>query len=163
MRWGQCKEKCSTMFQWWLRFCWKWSMCWKGGNKENTWECQTCVGCNQQRSATDRVRTRSWSGDSKNYCVLFCRRILAWNVSWQNSFHSFCCPEGGNMVPQLLMMLGEMCEVPRCLLWREMKQHCPMYNVSCIFFNKCLYFSHGMAGYLLDRHRVLWQNASQSI
>ena len=38
-------------------------------NKENIWECWMCMGCNQQRSSTDSVRTRSWSGDSKNYCV----------------------------------------------------------------------------------------------
>ena len=30
---------------------------------------RTCTGCNQQRSATDSMRTRSWSQDSKNYCV----------------------------------------------------------------------------------------------
>ena len=30
-----------------------------------------------------------------------------------------------------LMVLGELCEVPRCLLWRH---HCPMYNVSCILY-----------------------------
>ena len=36
--------------------------------------------------------------------------------------------------------LGELCEVPRCLLWRGLRHHCLMYNVSCIF-NKCLYFS----------------------
>ena len=29
-------------------------------------------------------------------------------------------------------MLGELCEVPRCLLWRGLRCHCPMYNVSCI-------------------------------
>ena len=28
--------------------------------------------------------------------------------------------------------LGELCEVPRCLLWRGPRRHCPMYNVSCI-------------------------------
>ena len=28
-------------------------------------------------------------------------------------------------------MLGELCEVPRCLLWRGLRCHCPMYNVSC--------------------------------
>ena len=28
-------------------------------------------------------------------------------------------------------MLGELCEVPRCLLWRR---HCPMYNVSWILY-----------------------------
>ena len=30
--------------------------------------------------------------------------------------------------------LGELCEVPRCLLWRGMKCHCPMYNVSFILY-----------------------------
>ena len=30
--------------------------------------------------------------------------------------------------------LGELCEVPRCLLWRELRHHCPMYNISCIFY-----------------------------
>ena len=47
--------------------------------------------------------------------------------------------------------LRELCEVPRCLLWRGLRHHCPMYSVSCIFFSKCLYFSYYMAGYLLDR------------
>ena len=28
--------------------------------------------------------------------------------------------------------LGEPYEVPRCLLWRGLRSHCPMYNVSCI-------------------------------
>lgn len=32
------------------------------------------------------MRTRSWSGDSKNDCVRLFHRILAWIVSWQNSF-----------------------------------------------------------------------------
>ena len=30
------------------------------------------------------------------------------------------------------------------------------FLVSCIFFNKCLYFSYYVAGYLLDRPRVLF-------
>ena len=28
--------------------------------------------------------------------------------------------------------LGELCEALRCLLWRGLRHHCPMYNVSCI-------------------------------
>ena len=36
--------------------------------------------------------------------------------------------------------LGELCEVPRCLLWRGLRYHFPTYNVSCIFFNKYLFF-----------------------
>ena len=35
---------------------------------------------------------------------------------------------------------GELCEVPRCLLWRGLRCYCPMDSVSCIFFNKCLFF-----------------------
>ena len=50
--------------------------------------------------------------------------------------------------------LGELCEVPRCRLWRGLRHHCPTYNVSCIFFNKCLYFSYYMDGYFLDRSWV---------
>ena len=34
-----------------------------------------------------------------------------------------------------------------CLLGRGLRHHCPMYNISCIF-NKCLYFSYYVAGYL---------------
>ena len=39
---------------------------------------------------------------------------------------------------------GELCEVPKCLLWRGLRHHCPMWSVSFIFFNRCLFFtSHG--------------------
>ena len=30
--------------------------------------------------------------------------------------------------------LGELCEVPRCLLWRELRCPCPIYNASCILY-----------------------------
>ena len=30
--------------------------------------------------------------------------------------------------------LGELCEVPRWLLWRGLRHHCPTYNVSCILY-----------------------------
>ena len=54
--------------------------------------------------------------------------------------------------------LRELCEVPRCLLWRDwgvtvlcvLYPKCLMFLVSYIF-NKCLYFSYYMAGCLLDR------------
>ena len=48
-------------------------------------------------------------------------------------------------------LLGELCEIPGCLLWRGLRHHCPVYNIYCIFFKKCLYFSYYMAGYLQDR------------
>ena len=31
-------------------------------------------------------------------------------------------------------LLGELCEIPRCLLWRELRPHCPKYNACCILF-----------------------------
>ena len=46
---------------------WKRSTFWKACDKQNTWECWMCKGCNQQRSTTDSARARSWSGDSKNH------------------------------------------------------------------------------------------------
>ena len=51
--------------------------------------------------------------------------------------------------------LGEPQEVPRYSLWRGLRCHCPVYSVSCIFLNKCLYFSCYMAGYLLDRPGII--------
>ena len=47
--------------------------------------------------------------------------------------------------------LGKLCEVSRCLVWRELRHHCLVYNVSYIFFSKCLYFSYYVSGYILDR------------
>ena len=40
-----------------------------------------------------------------------------------------------------LMVTGELCEAPRCLLWRGLRLPWPRYSVSWIFFNKGLYFS----------------------
>ena len=51
-----------------------------------------------------------------------------------------------------LMVLGELHEVPRCLLWRGLRCQC---FLSCIFFNKCLYFSYYMAWYFLDTPRIV--------
>ena len=70
-RYNECSANKSVtqILQRWSRICWKGSMFWKACTKQNTWECWTCMGCNQQRLMTDSVRTRSWSEDSKNYCV----------------------------------------------------------------------------------------------
>ena len=88
----------------WLRICWKWSTFWKACNKRSTWECWTCTGCNQQRSAADSVRTRSSSGDSKNYSVWdFDAGSWHETMSWQNSFHGFCYQSRRSIVLQLLM------------------------------------------------------------
>ena len=57
--------------------------------------------------------------------ILYCRmrfRKIWWGSWWQ---------------------LGELCEVPRCLLWRGLRHHCPMYSVSCIFNNCVFFILHG--------------------
>ena len=200
------------MFQRWLRICWKWSMFWKACNKQNTWECWTCTGCNQQRLVSGSGRTRSWSGDSKNYCL--------WDFdagSWHETCHGKICflapllpeqkehcatvandsiqtttnepdfvpcdfwlfpklkpplkGERFQMVDEIQEnttgqagtadgdsnkgycrafwtveeMLGRLCEVPSYPLWRGLRHHRPVYNISCIFFNTCLYFLYYMA------------------
>ena len=33
-----------------------------------------------------------------------------------------------------LMVIGRLCEVPRCLLWRGLSSHCSVYNVSYILY-----------------------------
>ena len=64
------------------RICWDWFTFRRPVTSRMPWECWTCTGCNQQRLATDSERTRSWSGDSENYCV--------WDFdaeSWHEMFH----------------------------------------------------------------------------
>ena len=79
------------MLQRWSRISWKWFMFWKACNKQNTWECWVCTGCNQRRLATDSVRTRSWSGDSKNHRV--------WDFD-AGSWHEMC---QAKFIPLLLL------------------------------------------------------------
>ena len=125
---------------------------WKAFNKENTWECWTCTNCNQQRSATDSESTRSCShfGDSKIYWLFPKLKSPLegrdFNCQWDlgkydgaadgNSKRGFC-----RMFWTVEKMLEELCDVPRCLLWRSTIALCTMFLVSCIFFNKCLNFS----------------------
>ena len=112
------------------RICWQWSTFWKACNTQNPWECWTCTDCSQQRSATDSVRTRSWSGDSKHYCV--------WgfdSVSW----HEMC---QAKFIPLLLLperkehcaAVGRTVWGPKVPALRGLRRHCPMYNASCILY-----------------------------
>ena len=55
--------------------------------------------------------------------------------------------------PKITFQLEELCEVPGAYFdvdWGVLVL-CTMFLVSCIFFNKCLYFSYYMAGYLQER------------
>ena len=52
-----------------------------------------------------------------------------------------------------IMAIGRTVWVLKYLLWRGLRCHCPMYNVSCILYllQKSLYFSYYMAGDFLER------------
>ena len=50
-----------------------------------------------------------------------------------------------------LMATGRTVWSSKVPTWRGLKHHCPVYNVSCIFINKRLYFSYYMDRYCLDR------------
>ncbi len=63
-------------------------------------------------------------------------------------------------------MLGELCEVPSCLLWRGLRRHYPMYKVSCILFNKCLFFAlHGwiLSGQTLYKSFIMTPSTFEKI
>ena len=47
-------------------------------------------------------------------------------------------------------ILGELCEVLRCQLWRGLSCHCPVYNVSCTLFSKCLSHSIWLGTFWTD-------------
>ena len=89
----------------------------------------------QPLSSPDLVPCDFWlfpklKSQGRDFRPLMRFRKIPWGISW---------------------WLGEPCEVLRCLLWRRLRPRCPIYNVSCIFFNKYLYFSYYMAGCFLDR------------
>ena len=84
-----------------------------------------------QSAKTWDWRCKNWKliwGFSKLLCPRFWHWILEWNVLWQNLIHGFCYQDRRNTA--VLQVLGELCEVPRCLLWRELRHHCPVYSVS---------------------------------
>ena len=60
-----------------------------------------------------------------------------------------------NIMGQLIAT-GRTMWGPKVPTLKGLRHHCPMtiFLVSCIFFNKCLYFSYYMAGYLLDSPRI---------
>ena len=108
---GWCNE-CSTnkheaqMLQRWSRICWKWSTFWKACNKQNTWECWMCMGCSLQRWATDSVKTRSWSGDSKNTVSEILTHDLGMKCVMAKFIPGFCYQSRRNIVLQLGELWG---------------------------------------------------------
>ena len=143
---GDDAVSAAQMLQRWSRMCWEWSVFWKVCNKQNTWECWTLwAAINKDQQATDSVRTRHRPGNSKNYYVQdfdpgswheTCHGKICSMSSATRAEGTSCCSCTMLMTwfKLLPMMLGELCEVPRCLLWKGLRCHCPMYNVSCILY-----------------------------
>ena len=104
---------------------------WGGNNKSLMWLSPTTaqIWC-PETSGFSQNYNHLWKGRDFSLSMRF--RKIWWGSWW---------------------WLGKLCEVPRCLHWRWLRCHCPMYSVSCIVFNKCLYFSYCMTRHLLD---MLW-------
>ena len=115
----------------WSRVCWKWSTFWKACNKQNTWECWMCTGCDQWRLVAfpktkitfEREELSDLWWDSGRY-----DRVT--DGDWENCVRS-----------QGAYFEGDWGIIVLCM----------MFLISRIFFKKCLYFSYYLAGYLLDR------------
>ena len=122
-----------------------------------------------------------WLAASSQQCAFFCRVFGKTSNHPGNSvpYSSYLVPCKFWLFPKLKLpfkgnfrlsmrfrklqwdswwQLGELCEVLRCHFegdW-DIIVLCTMLLTSCIFFNKCFYFSYFMAGYLLDRpHTVV--------
>ena len=54
-----------------------------------------------------------------------------------------------NMTGQL-MVIGRTVWGPKVPTLKGLRRHCPVYNVSCIFFNKCLFHSTGLDTFWTD-------------
>ena len=52
--------------------------------------------------------------------------------------------------------LGELCEVPRYLLWRGLRHHYSVYNVSFSFFKRFYLFYFLQRGREKERERTMW-------
>ena len=123
----------------WVRTCWKWPRSGRPAtsrtpeNVEHMW-----AAISKDRWWTVR-ELEAHLGIPNPLCPRLWHRILAETCG--GKIHSAAsATRRRNIVLQLSITLGELCEVPKCLLWRGLRCHCPMYNVSRILFNKCLFF-----------------------
>ena len=124
--WGQCNE-CSAnknvaqMLQRWSRFCWKWFLTHSGrpvtGRTPEIIEC-VWAAINKDRQLTVR-ELEADLGIPKLLCLRFWCRIWAWNVLWQNSFHSFCYQSERNIMQQLLMTWFKLLPMNQISPWRS--------------------------------------------
>ena len=143
------------------RICWKWVTFWKAWNKQNTWECWTRMGCNQERVVPQVPQSPLQSRLGALRLLAFPKTKITLereeisNHRWDSGKYDRAADGNYNkgvcrVFWTVEEMLGELCEVPSCLLWRELRCHCLAHNVYRIFFNKCLCFSYYMAGYFLN-------------
>ena len=131
--------------------------------------------------------TNWWLADSSHLLMyhMSCR-VFSWNIKlprWFSPHYSpYLVPCDFWIFPKLKSllkekkfqtidenqenMMGQLMETGRTVWGAYFEEDwgvivlCTMFLVSCIFFNKCLYFSYYMAGYFLDRPcllSVLWE------
>ena len=119
-----------------------------------------------------------WAASSQQRacsCYRFSHRVFLWNIKsprwlspptsqiWHPVTYSQnynCLWKGRDFRPSVRFRkirhgkwwrMRELCEVPRCLLWRGRKCHCLMHNVSCIL-NVSIFILHGCGWILSGQH-----------
>ena len=110
-----------------------------------------CRGCHQQRSATQvtqpplqpRFGARQLLAFFPKTKITFEREEIS-DCRWDLGKYDKAADGDSNkgfcrVFWTVEETLGELCEVPKCLLGRGLRCHCPIYNVSYIVFNKCLF------------------------
>ena len=104
--------------------------CWLAASSQRAHSC--IMSC-----AEFFIETSNYSGDSAPYspdlapCDFWLFPKLKSPLKWKR-FHTMDETQE-NTIGQLMVM-GECCEVPRYLLWRGLRCHCPMYNISYILY-----------------------------
>ena len=109
-------QKASAMGNWWLAASWQCACSCIMSSAEFFGETSNHPGYTAQIwwpaiSGSSQNKNHLWKGKDVRPLMRF-RKI--WRGSW--------------------WWLEELCEVPRCLLWRGLRHHYPMYNVSCILY-----------------------------
>ena len=122
----QMIQKASAMGNWWLA----------ASSWQHTHSCITSHAGFWQNIKSPRWLSTPYSPDLMSWDFWLFPKLKS--PLKRKRFQTFDEIQGNTMGQ--LMVIRRTVQVPRYLLWRGMRHHCSTYNVSCIFFNKYLYF-----------------------
>ena len=122
----QMIQKAAAMGNWWL--------------EASSWQC-TCSCIMSRAVFWWNIKSPRWlSPATTQICALWPLAFPKTKITFEREEISDC-----RWFRKIQLVswwwLGELCEVPRSLLWRGLRHHCPMYSVSCILH--LLWLLHG--------------------